>query len=253
MANNKILIAIPSKNRVEILKKNALSWVPLTGFDWVVFVEPQDSDKYASLLEGGHGYVLPENNKGLGYAKTFIKKYAEENGYTHIFKIDDDVQGFTKYRQKLYLDVTANWFKDFMKDIEVAFYKYPKVKAVSFPYNFEMYELKKWEVTKRVQTAFICRTQDFFASEKISVFEDFALGLKIIVNGGLILKYCMAGIEMGVKVGGGSGGHQSFDRFEQAKAEAVELRKIYPPLNFRKVDKSWKIEPDLSSLELNRS
>ena len=248
----KLLIAIPSKNRVDVLEKNAMQWVPLTGIDWMVFVEPQDADKYAHFNLSNHGFVLPENNKGLGYAKSQIKKYAIENGYTHIFKIDDDVQGFTKYRQRLFKEVTAEWVKEFITDIKSVFERYSKVKAVAFPYAFEMYELKKWETAKRIQTAYICRIEDFHADEKISVFEDFASGLKIITAGGAILKYCMAGIEMGVKVGGGTGGHQSFDRFEQAKKEAEELRKIYPPLNFRRVNKPWKIEPDMSSVTLPR-
>ena len=55
---------------------------------------------------------------------------------------------------------------------------------------------------------------------------------------------------MGVKVVGGTGGHQSFDRKEQALSEVEELRKIYPPLAFRAVDKSWGIEPDLSSVKI---
>lgn len=246
----KLLFAIPSKNRVEILKDNALAWVPAVGTDWKVFVEPQDYEKYAPLVTEPNLVPLPKNNQGLGYAKQTIKAYAERHGYTHIFKLDDDIRGFTNYRKKLDPVDTAQWVAEFLLDIEKAFEEYPQVKAVAFPYSFEMYEKKQWEVTKRVQTAYVVATESLYVNPAVSVFEDFAVGLHILVNGGLVVKYGLAGINMGVKVGGGTGGHQSYDRYAQAVSELDELRKLYPPLNFRKVPKPWKIEPDLSSVDL---
>lgn len=246
----KILIAIPSKNRVEILKQNALTWLKTCGYDWQVFVEPQDLMQYQIIVSDSNLVVIGGNDKGLGFCKRAIKQYANLHGYTHIFKIDDDVKGFTKFRQRLSDEEHAVWFKDFTIEIMEGLQLHPRIKAVAFPYHFEMYEKKKWEISKRVQTAYIVQTDAMHISDDISVFEDFATGLKIIADGNLVVKYGMAGILMGVKVGGGTGGHQSFDRFEQAKKEVIELRKIYPPLNFRKVDKPWKIEPDLSSVEI---
>lgn len=245
----KILIAIPSKNRIEVLKKNALSWVPHVGMDWRVFVEPQDLEKY-SEVPMSNVEVLPHNDQGLGYAKAKIREFALKNGYTHIFKIDDDVKGFTNYRASLSAEGMINWFHEFMQDVSEAFERYPRIKAVSFNYSFEMYERKQWEVTKRVQTAFIVEAESMYVNPNISVFEDFATGLAIIAKGGMVMRYGYAGIQMGVKVGGGEGGHQSFDRAAQALREVEELRKLYPPLAFRKVDKAWKIEPDLSSVTL---
>ncbi len=246
----KLLIAIPSKNRIDILASNALKWVPYSGVDWKVFVEPQDLMQYQRYISESNIIVLPENNKGLGYSKQIIKEYAKAGGYTHIFKIDDDVRGFTKWRQRLSDEAMTTWFREIMFDVEKAFDIYSQVRAVSFPYGFEMYEKKKWEVTKRIQTAYIVATESLYVDPAISVFEDFATGLHIMAKGGLILKYGMAGINMGVKVGGGTGGHQSYDRCLQAINEVEPLRKIYPALNFRKVDKPWKIEPDLSSVKL---
>ena len=246
----KLLIAIPSKNRVEILMNNTLLWVPSCDIDWKVFVEPQDFEKYKTILAEEKLVNIGQNDQGLGFAKQFIKDFAKVGGYTHIFKVDDDIKGFTKYRKKLDPPRTAQWVKEFTKDIEKSLELHPQVKCVSFPYSFEMYEKKHWEVAKRVQTAFIIETDWLYVNPKVSVFEDFATGLSVLVNGGLVAKFCMAGINMGVKVGGGTGGHQSYDRFERAKLEAEELRKLYPPLNFRLVNKPWKIEPDMTSIDL---
>ena len=46
------------------------------------------------------------------------------------------------------------------------------------------------------------------------------------------------------------GGMFDFDRSKLVTQEAELLRKIYPPLIFRKVDKPWKIEPDMKSIKL---
>ena len=58
------------------------------------------------------------------------------------------------------------------------------------------------------------------------------------------------GQDNGVAVGEGTGGLQDFDRSQLAEIEAEQLRKMYPPLTFRKVDKPWKIEPDVKSIKL---
>lgn len=247
----KLLIAIPSKNRVDILKANTLQWVKDVGVDWVVFVEPQDIGTYASVL-GENFFVLNANDKGLGYCKQAIKDYALANGYTHIFKLDDDIKGFTNYRTKLKGAEIPQYIAECLPILMDAFRVYPQVKAIAFPYSFEMYERKRWEVVKRVQTAYIVETESMLVDPAISVFEDFATGLDIISKGGLVLKFGLMGIDMGVKVGGGSGGHQSFDRAERARAEIEPMRKIYPPLKFRKVDKPWQIEPDLTSISIPR-
>ncbi len=246
----KTLIAIPSKNRVETFKKNAFEWVPEVGYDWKVFVEPQDLVKYRFHFGTENIVPLEMNDQGLGYCKGQIKDYALKNGYTHIFKIDDDVKSFNRFRKNLSVAESVTHFKDFMKEIEEAFEKYPKIKAVSFPYSFQMFKETKWEPTKRVQTAYIVEAKSMYANPEVSVFEDFATGLSIYANHGVVMKYNLAGIRMGVKVGGGTGGHQSFDREKQAMEEVKELKKIYPPLAFRKVEKPWKIEPDLKSVKI---
>lgn len=245
----KILLAIPSKARAETLKKYTYQWLSLLSesVDWKIFVEPQDLGEYSGIQ---NLVPLPENNQGLGYAKSFIKSYAERHGYDFIFKLDDDIRGFTDFRKKR-TPIETRWFIE--KNLPLwlkCFENYKDLGAIAFPYSFEMYERKLWEPTKRVQTAYIVRTSMLYDNPNCSVFEDFATGLHIFVRGGRIMRYCMAGIDCGVKVGGGSGGHQSFDRRAKAELEVPILRSIYPPLDFRAVDKPWGIEPDIGSVKL---
>lgn len=251
----KILVAIPSKNRVDILKENALSWLKYIDADWKVFVEPQDYAKYLPFLGGhseepSHIVALSENDQGLGFSKQCMKEYAVAQGYDLVFKLDDDVKGWTEFRKILKGKEAAERFNKNLKDITEMFEKQPQVAVVSFPYSFQMFEQYLFKKNKRVQTCYITRTEDFHADPRISVFEDFSVGLKAIVSQKLVLWYGMSGIAMGVKVGGGTGGHQDFDRKERALKEIYVLREIYPPLAFREVDKVWCYEPDLKSLKI---
>jgi TET-associated glycosyltransferase-like protein len=246
----KILLAVPSKARADVLAKYTYPWASLLPFELKIFVEPQDKDKYYPKFPGNNVVVLLDSNKGLGYAKSCIKKYAETYGYDLIFKLDDDIQCFTDFRKRLKPEQCAEFLTKLIPQFIESFEKHPSLSAISFPYNFEMYDKFKFLKTKRIQTAYIVRTEFFSVDPEISVFEDFAVGLNILAQGGKIMKYGMTGIECGVKVGGGEGGHQSFDRAQKALEEQVLLRKIYPPLGFRKVDKPWKYEPDIASVKL---
>ncbi len=249
--NMKVLIAIPSKARIETLEENAYSWVKyLVGVDWKIFVEPQEEDEYRHVFGYENVVAIGADNLGLGYSKMCIKAYAINNHYDLVFKLDDDIRGFTDFRKKMKPEGTAHYMSLLLKQLAVCFEKNEELGAIAFPYSFEMYEKKVWEPTKRLQTAFMMRTELMHAEKHISVFEDFAAGLWILTRGKKIMKYCLTGIDMGVKVGGGSGGHQVFDRHAQALKEVVQLRNIYPPLTFRPVDKPWKIEPDLRSVNL---
>lgn len=245
----KILFAIPSKNRVEILKKYTYQWLRLMDFDWKIFVEPQDMEKYA---EFDNLISLPENNQGLGYAKKFIKQYATENGYDLIFKIDDDIKCFTDFRKRTTPEHTAILLEDFIEDeVMFEFSKHEILGAIAFPYSFHMFEKSQWKPAKKLQTCYITRTE-FFTNDKydFTVFEDFAVGLDILVHGSKIMKYGLIGQELGVEVGKGTGGLQDFSRKILAEKDAEQLRKMYPPINFKKVDKPWEIEPDMRSIKL---
>lgn len=245
----KILIAVPSKNRMETLEKFTYQWLKLLSFDWKIFVEPQDFEKYANVAT--NLISIEKDNQGFSYVKSFIKNYAEKNGYDLVFKVDDDIKCFTDFRKNTTPEKTAELLTEFINEKVMKGFENPLLGAISFPYSFEMFEKKEWTKSKRIQTCYICRTE--YVQQPIlgiSVFEDFAVGIKILTDGKIILKYGLLGQNMGVKVGGGTGGHQDFDRNEQALKEVDLLRKIYPPLKFKKVSKAWSVEPDLRSVKL---
>lgn len=248
-----ILVAVPSKDRVDIWKKYTGSWLTKLEHDYKTFVEPQDEEKYKSAEIDVE--VLDKNDKGLGYAKSKIIEYAEENGYDLIMKCDDDIRGFTRLRKvnetpeksAQTLDNALNDINDFMES-------YPAVGVVGFPYRNEMYDredIKKgFTTTKAVRTCYVSKPKYFCPDPEIKVFEDFSVGIACLADGERVFKYHKTGIDLGKSVGEGKGGHQAFDRKERALDAAERLREIYPPLTFREVDKRWGIEPDVRSIKI---
>lgn len=248
----KVLLAIPSKARAATLEKYALQWLRLLPEDihWVVFVEPQDYEAYRAVAGVRDLYKLERDNQGLGYVKEVIKDYAQRHDYGLVFKLDDDIRCFTNFRRKTSAAETASMLSSLIPLFASMFAKHESLGAVAFPYSFEMYEEKQWAPTKRLQTAYLLRTKLMHADRRISTFEDFTAGLHILVKGYKIMRYGLLGIDCGVKVGGGTGGLQAFDRKEMALKELDLMREIYPPLTFRSVDKPWGVEPDIGSIQL---
>lgn len=250
----KILFAVPSKNRVEIFEKYALPWLKCLEGSVTVFVEPQDYEKYDKFFEGNIEVVdIKENDKGLWFVKEFIQKFAAANGYDLVFKIDDDTKGFTDYRISAKTpEETAKNVKKFLALFEEQVWHHKEIKAIAFPYSFHMFDDFDFKPVKKVQSTYLVRTEFLTVEGKnFSVFEDFAVGLNIVVNNGFVMKYGRSGQMVGVPVGGGTGGHQDFDRRKLAEVEAGLLREIYPPLLFCKVNKSWGIEPDMRSIKMD--
>jgi hypothetical protein len=61
------------------------------GVTYNVVVEPQDFDAYAEHIKKERLVVLPQNNRGLVYARNFCKDHAIEAGAERHWQFDDDV------------------------------------------------------------------------------------------------------------------------------------------------------------------
>jgi hypothetical protein len=252
----KLLIAVPSKGRAERIMEDTLSWLDMAGGDWSVFVEPQEYDAY---LKAGVPPIflekLDKNGQGLMYAKQFIQRYAQDNGYDVVFKIDDDVRGWVGRSRKFVSQFSLEVFEAIVRDGMFMFEKHPNLFAIGFPYSHQMFNVgNKWSVNARLQSCYMVRTEHLCPDPRIEVFEDFATFIKIRVLGGDTVRYNFAGINCR-PVGKGKGGLQAFtDRKEQAERSAQVLQEIYPALKFRKVEgKAWEWEPDMRDTFLGKS
>jgi hypothetical protein len=65
----KLLIAIPSKGRADSIFSRTLRWLPLTGFDYKVLIEPQDSVDYLN-----HRQANPDDFVELGIDSADVGK-----------------------------------------------------------------------------------------------------------------------------------------------------------------------------------
>lgn len=252
----KLLVAIPSKGRSDTIFKRTLRWVVRTGFDVKVFVEPQDIELYREGARDGnyqnytditdeHFIDIGENDKGLSYAKKFIKDYAIANGYDLVFRMDDDIMRFTGRGRNKPDDLMIIQFAEMVGKCRIAFGKYPDVAAIGFPYRNELFEPKEWSlINGRLQTCYIIKPE--YITEGFGSFDDFADYVNIRLQNKITLRYGLLGIDA-ADVGKTRGGLQMFDREELANADIIKLRELYPAIQFKPVKgKSWGFEPVLS-------
>lgn len=201
------------------------------GIDVLLILEKDDYEKY----DYPNKLMLERSNAGIWYALSEGKRYAEENGYDVVFKIDDDVTSVGSISEDL--QMVLSYFE-----------KYPNLGAVVFPYDFEFYARSNklfTHINKRVQTCYLIRTSSFRPMDGINTFEDFFQFFQIIQNNEFTL-FCARHAIKCKPVGSGSGGHQAFDRKQQAEKEIKVFQAIDPTVQvIVKEDRRWYYEPKL--------
>lgn len=251
----RILVAVPSRGRSKTIFKRTLRWVGRTGFVVKVFVEPQEIEQYrAGIEDANYRYYLDlkpdmfvdigENDKGLGFAKSFIKKYAEENNFDLVFKMDDDVLRFNQQGKNKDDDRMVINFATMVGQCRVVFGRYKDLAAIGFPYRNELFgkDLKLWPaINQRLQSCYIIRTE--YLQGGFDTFEDQAQFIYIRSLNKVTLRYGLMGIDCAA-VGKEKGGLQLFDRKRLAEEELKRLRDIYPALEVEPTPhKPWPFEP----------
>lgn len=252
----KLLIAIPSKGRAKDIFKRTMRWVPRTGYDIRVFVEPSEIEEYRKWADdANYNYYLdikPEqfidigkNNGGLSYVKAFIKDYALKNNYDLVFKLDDDVMRFNsrgknKPDEEMIIDFSA-----MVGSCRSAFNRYKDVAAIGFGYRNELFKPQLWAgINCRLQSCYIIKPE--YMNSGFNTFEDLAQYIYIRSINKVTLRYGLLGIDA-ADVGRNKGGLQLFDREEQMNEELPKLRAMHPGLEFKPVkNKTWSIEPVLA-------
>lgn len=222
------LVCIPSKGRPNNVKKYVEPFMKRLGLDYKIFVEPQDAKQY----NFENVIYVDANDKGLGYATSFAKNYAQDKGYDLYFRIDDDVKGIGEIEKDI--DKVLNAFQ------------IPKIGAVVFPYSFEWYAKSEklfTRINKRAQTCYIIRTKLFRPDHRVSTFDDFYQYL-LLRKDHYDTIYCSKHLIDCAPVGAGSGGLQAFDRSVMALKEINIFKAIDPSIKaISKPDKPWKYEP----------
>lgn len=235
-----------------MFQRRTFSWLPDLGYDYQVFVEPQEFETYRKITP--QVIKLERNDGGLWVAKQAIENHAKSHNYDVVFKMDDDIHAWsTGAGKKDYASTIAAFAKALPLCMET-FERNKQVGAIGFNYAIYMHPQSSdnWSINQRLQTAYMVRTDSMYAKKDVSTFEDFFTCLMIWLNGGHTLRCNL----MGIQVSGGKltaadkGGLQLFDRKKLAEQEIEIMRRIYPALKVKRVtEKPWKYEPDFTAIK----
>lgn len=259
----KILIVCLSKNRAKKFGTLTYDWLKHTQFPFCIFVEPQDFETYKS--EGYENLIrLDQNDKGMKYAKIKARDFAKKEGYTHIFKIDDDIsswrnpanRGLGKNAPRQSKEWrTANLFDPIIFHSQKIFEdeELQNIKAVSFMYGHDMREFtgKTWtHLNKRLQSNYLIDINYFVSNEEQNFFnfEDFETFFDLIDKGCNTIQYGLTGADCDIGVL--DGGCQDFDRQKMTIEHMLFLKKKYPFVPWKKSDGKFAWQPDLKNSEI---
>lgn len=103
--NPRYPVFIPSKGRWE--SRLTIKALERIGVPYTVFVEPQEFEKYAAIIDPKKIHVLPHSNQGLVTTRNYLWDYAESLGVPRYWTIDDNIKAFFRLNNNLKVPVTT--------------------------------------------------------------------------------------------------------------------------------------------------
>ncbi len=97
-------IYIPSKGRADHF--HTAKMFMADGVDFRVVVEPNEIENYKAFKD--RLLVLPENNRGLVYARNWIKDHAISEGHERHWQFDDDIRNMSRIYKGYRISTVAN-------------------------------------------------------------------------------------------------------------------------------------------------
>lgn len=86
-------IYIPSRGRADLFQHTG-HYLGLDGVSFRVVVEPQEEAAYVSRFGAEAVLTLPESDRGLAFARNWIKDHAAAEGHLRHWQLDDNIRGF---------------------------------------------------------------------------------------------------------------------------------------------------------------
>ncbi len=124
-------VYVPSKGRADKQMTGAMFYAAAVPFRFVV--EPQDETVYSEAWGADRVLVLPENDRGLVYARNWIKTYSTRRGDPRHWQFDDDVRTMTRIYKGLRIPVDASVALQVLEDFVL---RYTNVALASFNSEF---------------------------------------------------------------------------------------------------------------------
>jgi len=242
-----VLLAIPSHNRPYRLDNTVKYWLNEYSYNWKIFVEPNQYIYYEQTVPS-NSIVKTNNENYICGQMVDIAKYAQENGFKYVFKVDDDMcftkKGLKKRDHFKVAEEIVLKAKSFMdKDSGCGLITVPK--AMTYLYYKKDDEFV--EINKPVFSNYFIRVQDLIKimKKEYLIFDDLLVSFAIKKMKKSIFRYMKA--YESAKTHNNEGGLQSFDREYLSKKSFAALKKDYPLLEGIDAEKTKNNCFDVSS------
>lgn len=211
------------------------------GVPYTVFVEPQEFDKYAAVIDKTNIIVLPHSNQGLVVTRNYIWDYALSLGLPRFWTMDDNIKNFFRFNRNLKVPVSSGSMlcaiEDFVeryKNIPIAGMNYfmfasRKNKAAPMTLNTRVYSNMLIETDYRDPHGKPYRNEGFYN-------DDTDLCLRVLKDGNCTVLFNAFLIEKAVTMtvkGGMTPHYQGDGRYKMA----LELQQKHPDVT--KITFKW--------------
>ena len=235
----KVLLAIPSHNRPYDIEKRVLYWLRNIDVDYKIFIE-KDQEMYYVQTCGVENLVLTPNGSGLMGQVVEIGKYAKNNKYDLVLKMDDDMR-FTKDKNK-----KPDTFKVINKYISDAVNKFQSdnvgMITVSKPMEYRYSDKKGFVIRKKpVYGNYFVRTEYLLRLKpELLLFDDLWISIEVKQDNKQTLTYIGAYEDAITHKNGG--GLQTYDRDLLGRQSYEQAKKVYPKIQELKNSKHKKFD-----------
>jgi hypothetical protein len=105
------------------------------GVPYYIAVEPQEYDNYAEVIDPAKILILPFSNHGFGStpARNWCWEHSIQNGHTHHWMLDDNINGFVRLNRNERVPVASGTI---FKAAEDFVERYDNVAQAGFEYRF---------------------------------------------------------------------------------------------------------------------
>ena len=112
--NPKYPVFVPTKGRWE--SRLTIKAFERLGIPYTAFIEPQEFDQYAAVIDPRRLHVLPHSNEGLVVTRNYIWDYALSLGVPRFWTFDDNIRDFYRLNQNIKWRVTSGVFLAAIED-----------------------------------------------------------------------------------------------------------------------------------------
>jgi hypothetical protein len=112
--NPRYPVFVPTKGRWE--SRLTIKALEKIGVPYKAFVEPQEFDNYAAVVDPKNLIVLPHTDKGLVVTRNYIWDYALSLGVRRFWTMDDNIKAFFRLNKNLKVPVSSGNMLASMED-----------------------------------------------------------------------------------------------------------------------------------------